>query len=174
MKLTKIFLTLQYVCLAATTAIPLIIASIVSNDVKSGMPALAKVFLLTAAILVIIATLVVEIVCVKKASNALNAEKSDEAVKTWKMMKIISVPFYVSNFIIYIISAPLYFPLSLITIPLDFLFCWIMIIISGVLGIKAITKLKGDGKKISPIHSVLQVLPVADVVSTLIINKKKK
>lgn len=173
MKTAKIFLTMQYICLAGMTAIPLLISSVISEEVKSSIPSLAKVLLLTFIIILLIAALIIEIAASKKASKLIKAEK-EKTVKVWLQLKLASIPFYVIAFIVYVMSAQLCFPLSLITVPLSFVFCWIMIIISGVLGIKIIKSFIGKKAKISPVHFVLQVLPVADVISTLMLRKKIK
>lgn len=174
MKTAKIFLTMQYICLAGMTAIPLLISSVISEEVKSSIPSLAKVLLLTLIIILLTVTLIIEIIASHKASELAKKDEKDKALKVWHQLKLISVPFYVITFFIYVLSAPLCFPLSLITVPLSFVFCWIMIIISGILGIKIIKKQKGENRKISPVHFGLQVIPVADVISTLILKKKIK
>ncbi len=172
MKAAKVFLILQYICLAGMTAVPLLISSVISQEVKSSVPSLAKVLLLTLIAVLLIAALIIEISASRSAARQIKKGNKETALRIWRQLKLISIPFYAACFLIYIISAPLCFPLSLITVPLSFLFCWVMIIISGISGIKIIKSLKAGNVKISPVHFALQVLPVADVISTVILKKK--
>lgn len=169
MKRVNTFLILQYITLAGTIAVPLIVASFISQDIKKFIPGLACIFLVLLVAVIIAATVITEIACVKRADS-----KPQALVKIWKKLKFLTIPFYVINFIVYVITAPITFPVSLFIFPLDGLLCLIMIIISGTAGIKAIKMLKQKGKKISGIHYVFQLLPVFDVLSTLSLEKYTK
>lgn len=172
MKLIRAFIALQYVSLAGITAIPMIIASAISKEVHRILPALANVFLILLILFILVITVVIEISGAEKIRKFLNNGETENAVKMWKQMKLISIPFYIVNYIICFTFASITFPISLISIPLDYIFCWIMIIVSGIVGIRVIKSLKDT--KISFIHYIFQVLPVFDVISTLIISKKMK
>lgn len=170
MKQINAFLTLQYVCLAGITAVPLIIASIISNEFKRLLPAIADIFLLSLILFVLAVTVITEISAVGKVRRLLKSGDAEKAVKMWKKMKLVSIPFYIINFIICIAFAPISFPISVVLIPLDYILCRVMIVLSGIAGIKVIAADKND--KIRPIHYVFQVLPVFDVISVLILRKR--
>lgn len=173
MKRVNVFLILQYISLAGTIAVQLIVASFISQEVKKFIPAMACIFLVVLVVLIIVCTLITETACVKKADS--KAETNPQIlIKVWKKLKLLTVPFYVINFIVYSLTASITFPVSLFLCPLDGLLCLIMIIISGIAGINSIKVLKRKGRKISGIHYVFQLLPVFDVLSTLSLKKYTK
>lgn len=162
---------MQYISLVGIIAVPIITASFFSQEIKRFLPGLGCILLILLTALIIVATLITEMACVRNASAK---TETHTLFKVWKRLKLMTIPFYIINFIAYIILAPITFPLSLIVFPLDGLMCTIMIIISGICGIHSINAIKAGGKSVKSIHYIMQVLPVFDVFSTLALKKKTK
>lgn len=171
MKRINTFLIMQYLSLAGIIAVPIITASFFSQEIKRFLPGLGCILLILLAMLIIFATIITEIICV----HNVNAKAESQTMfKVWKRLKLLTIPFYIINFIAYIIFAPITFPISLFIFPLDGLLCTIMIVISGICGINSIKVIKKNGKNIGGIHYILQILPVLDVFSTIALGKKTK
>ncbi len=164
---------MQYLSLAGIVAVPVTIASFISQEVKRFLPGLGCLALILLAIIVIALTVITEIVCVHNANTKINTEPGT-LFKVWKKLKFLTIPFYVINFIVYIILAPITFPLGLFIFPADGLLCTLMIVISGICGINSIKAIKKNGKNVKGIHYILQILPVLDVFSTIALLKKIK
>lgn len=171
MKRANTFLIMQYISLMGIIAVPIITASFFSQEIKRFLPGLGCILLILLTALIIIATLITEMSCVRNASAK---SEMKTLFKVWKRLKLLTIPFYIINFIAYFILAPMTFPISLAIFPLDGLMCSIMIIISGICGINSIKAIKKNGRNVKGIHYIFQLLPVLDVFSTIALIKKTK
>lgn len=162
---------MQYICLVATIAVPILAGSYFSQEIRQFIPGLACIFLIVLAVMITAAMVITEIICVKKVKSA---EDTQKLFKVWKRLKFCTIPFYIISFAAYIILAPITFPVSVVFVPLDALLGEIMIIISGSAGVRSIKEIKKTDRHISPVNYVFQFLPVLDVLSTLALKKKTK
>ncbi|MCI8946576.1 MAG: hypothetical protein HFI91_05855 [Lachnospiraceae bacterium] len=122
------------------------------------------------------------------AGMAVSAYRSGEwemLIKGWKLLKLSSIPFYILNFIysllawIMLIGASRGLLIFLVPIPV-FLTCS-MIVQSGIYGICVVRYLRrtakcgavsGEGRNLSAVHYVLQLVSILDIVSTIMIVKR--
>ncbi|MDD6058015.1 MAG: hypothetical protein PUB98_07140 [Clostridiales bacterium] len=118
-------------------------------------------------------------VCVILSAVAYNRGRWEKLRRGWRLLKLGSIPFFLLNFLL---SAAVWFVLIgatrglyafLVPIPI-FLTC-ILIVQSGIVGILYLLSLRRQeekDKRPSGVHYVLQLMPVLDVISTLILLRR--
>ena len=139
-------------------------------------------FYFIVALLSFIAVQVVGCICAVSAVKMHMKSKYEALEKSWTLLKLKTIPFYILNFIyglaytVALIGASrgmvvlFIFPLL---IPIWYTCAFI--VQSGFFGAANVAMLrKKYGDKISLIHYVLQFVPVLDVISTIILKSKCK
>lgn len=162
-------------------AVQYLIVFVIFRDSTSEGLFLAMFFLLgTASGATEIVGWIAAVKCITKTlAGAVDAE---EMKKSWFLLKIKTIPFYILNFIyglaygVMLIGASrgmIWFVILPIIIPI-----WhtcSFIVQSGFYGVANILMLRKNNKKdISVIHYILQFIPVFDVFDTIVIREKMK
>ncbi len=118
----------------------------------------------------------VSVVCAKIAGKQ---GEHENVKKGWKLLKLATIPFYILNFAYSVfawgilVGASRGFAIFLVPIPI--VFTCTMIVMSGLIGHTYIKYLKREKDiDISGIHNLLQLIPVLDIISTIIILRKEK
>lgn len=118
----------------------------------------------------------VSVICAKIAGKQ---GEYENVKKGWKLLKLATIPFYILNFAYSVfawgmlVGASLGFAIFLVPIPI--VFTCTMIVMSGLIGHTYIKYLKREKDiDISGIHNLLQLIPVLDIISTIIILRKDK
>jgi len=100
----------------------------------------------------------------------------DALYKSWELLKLGSIPFYIFNFIYSFIIWSLLVAASrgifIVFVPIPIILTCTFILQSGCMGIICISLMRSynnNGVKISRIHYFFQLIPVLDVISTLIL-----
>lgn len=162
MKLAILFVISLYVGIPSVALMPVL----VGGNIES----LALVWIIITAVFLAVTGFMFAsgIACVIKTSNS----DTRTAVRIWRIMKLASVPIYVINFLFFLLFGVMMFPGTVIIGFASGFFCCSGIVLSGIAGIIAIKEKTSDGVKIGKIHYGLQIIPVFDVVSTLILIRK--
>lgn len=91
----------------------------------------------------------------------------------WKLLKLWSIPFYLINFVYSVFAWFILLAASrgmiFFLLPIPFIITCLMVVQSGCVGIcylMYLRRLPGSGGKPSKIHYLMQLIPIADVVST--------
>lgn len=121
-------------------------------------------------------------VCIGCAASAYFQNKEAALKKGWKLLKLSSIPFYAVNFIY---SAFIWFLLIgasrgifLLLLPILFCITCLMVFQGGCVGICHIMLMRrqcmknnpdGMPSAPSPVHYLLQLIPVLDIISTVIL-----
>ena len=163
MKLAILFVISLYVGLPSVVFLPMLTGNSIGSLVLCWL--LWILIFLAAAVFVYLTG----ILCSVKAVRS----DSETAAKMWKTMKLAAVPIYVLNFLFFISFGVMMLPGTVILGFVSGFICCSSIVLSGIAGITAIRKKASDGEKgINKIHYGLQVIPVLDVISTLILIRK--
>ncbi len=117
-------------------------------------------------------------VCVVIAVT-LRRRQPEKLRQGWRLLKLWSIPFYILNFVYSCLAWFLLLAASrgilFFLLPLPVLTTCLMIFQSGCVGICYLTCLRRQpehGDKPSGIHFLLQLIPVADVVSTIVLLRR--
>ncbi len=174
MKSAKIFLTGMYLHLVLSLAVPIGILYFCQD----GWNALG-IGLLVFYLVMIAAVHLAGWICVAMAVIANRKDQEGGLLRGWKLLKLGAIPFHLLNFLysflawFVLIGASRGILILLVPIPV-FITC-ILIIQSGIVGIcylKCRFKKQNDAERPSGIHCVMQLLPVFDIISTVVILKK--
>lgn len=118
-------------------------------------------------------------VCVTMAATAYRQAQAEKLRHGWKLLKLWSIPFYVMNFLyscfIWFILVGASRGILIFWVPIPIFITYVLIFQSSCVGIFYIKHLREQPEnhgKPSGIHYVLQLVPVLDVVSTIIILRK--
>lgn len=160
MKLAILFIISLYIGIPSIALMPILIGNLVESAVLCWV-ILSAVFLAVTGFM-----FASGILSVIKAVNS----DTKSAVRMWRTIKLAAVPIYVLNFIFFALFGVMMFPTTVIMGFASGFFCCSGIVLSGITGITAIKKAESDN--ISKIHYALQLIPVLDVISTLIIAAK--
>lgn len=103
--------------------------------------------------------------------------EGEKLAKGWKLLKFGSVPFYLLNFMVCFLEMALLIGASrgllLIALPIPVTYTCLLIAQSGCLGACLVFLLRRQREqKPSPLHYVLQFLPVLDFISALVLLQK--
>lgn len=170
MKIARAFLIGMYVHLALSIAVPFSII-FVFKGWNAGSTVLF-VFYLAA----VIALLILGWVSAAMAIAAYLSGQYDKLGRGWKLLKLGSVPFYVLNFIYSVIICVAIIMgtrgLFIILVPIPVIITCTMIVQSGIFGICYVKHLRNSadgGYMPYPVHYVMQLISVLDVISTAVI-----
>lgn len=172
MKAAKIFLAGMYLHLIFSIIAPTGILYIGWNV---GWTA-SNFALLAVYILVVCAVHILGWVSVAAAVHAAGNQEWDLLQDGWRTLKIRSIPFYVLNFLwsffVWFCLVGASRGVMLVFVPIPIAITWLMIIQSGIYGILLIHALRRQGERVSRLHTLCQLLPVLDVLSTWIMLRR--
>lgn len=96
----------------------------------------------------------------------------------WRTLKLGAVPFHILNFLWSVLAWGALTAASrgvfLLLVPIPIGLTWLMIIQSGVTGWLYIRCLRESGEDAAILHSVCQFIPVLDVLSTLLLLRRRR
>ncbi len=180
MKLVKAFFVMLYIQLALQYGI--IPALGYGTDEATGE---TKIWVILFFIVLTISFVAVQVVGCLSAATAVKMyikSECDSLKKSWLLLKLKTIPFYIFNFIygvIYVIvligASRGLAVIAVIPILLPIWYTCAFIVQSGFFGaanVATLRKKHGDG--ISLIHYILQFIPILDVISTIILLRKTK
>ena len=174
MKTAKLFLAGMYVHLLASVAAPIGIVCLGWGGAGWNR---SNGTLLLAYLLVI--GLVQLLGWVSAGAAVLAYRRNDMARlrSAWRTLKLGAVPFYILNFLWSVLAWGALTAASrgvfLLLVPIPIGLTWLMIVQSGVTGWLAIRCLRESGEDAAILHSVCQFLPVLDVLSTLLLLRRR-
>lgn len=173
MKTTKAFIICLYISLGLNYLAVALCGRAFVNGSEAWLKGMLILFLISGVVL-FIANVLGCMVAV------LSARVDDMALlKAVKQMKLYTIPFYLLNFVFqFIVWTILMMALRgmlffLLWIP--FFSAWLLILESGCVANRYIKRLRArmpDERKPGKVHYFLQLIPVLDVLSTLIVLKK--
>ena len=175
MKSAKIFLAGMYLHLLLSIVVP---GTILKSGASTGW-ANNLIWLLIFYLLMIGVVLLIGWISVGMAVVAYRKSEAEKLRKSWKLLKYASMPFYVLNFVysfcVWFLLVGASRGILIILVPIPILITCTMVFQSGCFGwcyIRYCNKqFQGKGN-ISSIHYCLQVIPVLDIMSTFIVDKK--
>ena len=96
----------------------------------------------------------------------------------WRTLKLGAIPFYILNFLWSVLAwgaiAAASRGIFLLLVPIPIGITWLMVIQSGFTGWLYIRCLRESGEDAAVLHSVCQFLPVLDVLSTLLLLRRRR
>ncbi len=132
--------------------------------------------LLAVYILVVVSVQVLGWVSVAAAVITAGNLDWDRLQDGWRTLKLKSIPFYILNFIwsvfVWLCLVGASRGVLIVLVPIPIILTWLMVIQSGVYGILLIRALRRQGERVSPLHTLFQILPVLDVLSTWIMLRR--
>ena len=172
MRSAKVFLWAMYLHLLFSIGVP---AGILVFCMKDGWNAVG-IGLLLLYWLEIVVVQIIGWVCGAMAIVAYKNGRWEELLCGWKWLKLKSIPFYIVNFIY---SVLVWFVLigasrgiMILLVPIPIIYTCTMIVQSGCIGIcyiKYLRKSREGKRRPSGLHYVLQLLAMADIISTILI-----
>ncbi len=175
MKTAKAFLTLMYVHLVCSILVPIFM--IVSVNKNEGWNIFA--FLLFIFFFFEMALLhITGFISIGMSMSSYKKQNTDILRKSLKILKLYSIPFYIFNFIY---SSFAWFVLvgasrgiMIIFVPIPIFITYLLIIQSGCVGVFCFKILSKNKIDFNGIHYLLQLIPLLDVISSIIIIRKTK
>lgn len=177
MKSAAAFLSGMYFHLLCSIAVPIILWNFCLDGYNSIGIAAILFYILEISLVHILGW-----VCVGCAVGAYLQNKAAALKRGWKLLKLSSIPFYVVNFIystfIWFLLIGASRGIFLLLLPIPFCITCLMVFQGGCVGICHIMLLRRQRKedssgKISAapsaIHYLLQLIPVLDIISTIIL-----
>ena len=175
MKSARVFLWSMYVHLLFSIAVPV---GIVVSCIDEGWNGVG-IGLFLCYLLEVFAVQIIGWVCVGMEVVTYKKEQWERLFQGWTLLKLRSIPFFVINFLY---SVVVWFILVggsrgilILLVPIPVVYTCTLVFQSGCVGIcyiKYLRKYLEEGNRPSGIHYVLQLLAVADVVSTVVIRKR--
>lgn len=172
MKAAKLFLAGMYLHLACSVLVPL---GILYTGWNTGWTPF-NFALFVAYILEILAVQALGWASAAAAVRAAGELDWDSLQGGWRILKLKSVPFQVLNLLW---SALAWFFLvkasrgaMTVFLPIPMILTWLMVFQSGVYGLLLIRALRRQGEKVFFLHTLCQVLPLLDAVSTWIMLRR--
>lgn len=111
------------------------------------------------------------------AIRAYRRNETSRLLSGWRTLKLGAIPFFLLNFawsfFVWGSLAAASRGVLVILIPIPVCVTWLMIVQSGVSGWLAIRCLREEGQDIFILHSTCQFLPVLDVLSTLLLLRRR-
>lgn len=175
MKTAKLFLAGMYVHLLLSAAAPIGILYLGWN--KKGWNRSNAALLLSFLLM----TGLVQLLGWIHAGASISAYRRNDMARLrsgWRTLKLGAIPFYILNFIwsslawgaLVAASRGTLLPL----VPISIGVTWLMVIQSGVTGWLYIRCLRESGEDAAILHSVCQFIPVLDVLSTLLLLRRRR
>lgn len=162
MKLAILFVISLYIGIPSVALMPVL----VGNHIESTV--LVWIILSVLFLAVTVFMFASGIACIIKAMNS----DTESAARMWRTMKLSAIPIYVLNFLFFALFGVMMFPATVVMGFASGFFCCSSIVLSGITGITVIKKKLSDGVNINKTHCILQVIPVPDIISTLILIRK--
>lgn len=173
MKSAKLFLGGMYLHLALSVAVP---AAMILLPHWNGGQGLFFFYLVFMGVLFVLGW-----VAVAMAARAGSRQDLQGLWSAWRLLKLWSIPFFVLNFlysvlawfIIVAASRGIFFML----LPIPIAITCTLILQTGCVGCVAVKTLRsrsGPERRPDRVHYLLQLLPVADVISTLVLLRRTK
>nr|WP_325301692.1 DUF6652 family protein [uncultured Oscillibacter sp.] len=175
MKTAKLFLAGMYVHLLLSAAAP--IGILYLGWEKKGWNRSNAALLLSFLLM----TGLVQLLGWIHAGASISAYRRNDMARLrsgWRTLKLGAIPFYILNFIWSslawgaLVAASRGTLLPLVPIPIGV--TWLMVIQSGVTGWLYIRCLRESGEDAAILHSVCQFIPVLDVLSTLLLLRRRR
>lgn len=118
-------------------------------------------------------------VAVVLAARAGGKGETDRVLRAWRLLKLGSVPFFVLNFLysvaVWFLIVAASRGIFLIFVPIPVAITCFFILETGCVGCVAVKALRRQPPPVpGKLHYFLQLLPVADVVSTLLLLHRQK
>lgn len=118
-------------------------------------------------------------VAVAMAARAGGRGETDRVLRAWRLLKLGSVPFFVLNFLysvaVWFLIVAASRGIFLIFVPIPIAITCFFILETGCVGCVAVKALRRQLPPVpGKVHYFLQLLPVADVVSTLLLLHRQK
>lgn len=178
MKLVKAFFVMLYIQLALQYGFFPILGY--GTDEETGKMKIWAIVFFAVLAISFVAVQIVGCLSAAAAVKMYTQLKYEPLKKSWLLLKIKTIPFYILNFIfglvyiIFLIGASRGLAvLAVIPILVPIWYTCAFIVQSGFFGVANVAMLrKKYGDNISLIHYVLQFIPVLDVLSTIILKSK--
>lgn len=118
-------------------------------------------------------------VAVAMAARAGGKGETDRVFRAWRLLKLGSIPFFVLNFLysvaVWFLIVAASRGIFLIFVPIPIAITCFFILETGCVGCVAVKALRRQPPPVpGKLHYFLQLLPVADVVSTLLLLHRQK
>lgn len=162
------FIIVLYFGLPAVAVSPILIYNFISSAVDSLL--LFWLIIATLYLAVFALTVLSGLICIIKTQKS----DSRHGLKIWRVQKLAAIPIYVLNFLFFCLFGVMMFPGTVITGLVSGCLCFLSVVLSGVTGIINIKRNNPAKTEIGKIHYVLQLIPVLDVISTLVLIIKLK
>lgn len=162
------FIIVLYFGLPAVAVSPILIYNFISSAVDS----LLIFWLIIAALYLTVFALTV----LSGSMCIIETQKTygKQGLKIWRTQKLAAIPIYVLNFLFFCLFGVMMFPGTVITGLVSGCLCFLSVVLSGVTGIINIKRNISAKTDIGKIHYALQLIPVLDVISTLVLMIKSK
>lgn len=166
MKSAKCFLAGMYLHLALSVAVPIGVPLLAGRE--DGWNSLCTGLLL----LYLAAVLLVQLAgwaCALSARRAAKRGEEDLLRTWWLFLKLCSIPFYILNFLwsLFVWGLFLLASRGILLAPVPFVITCLMAVQTGLVGLCYLRLQKRQGRPVSGLHTVCQLLPVLDILSTL-------
>lgn len=96
----------------------------------------------------------------------------------WRILKLGAIPFHILNFLWSVLAWGALVAASrgifILLVPIPICLTWLMVVQSGVTGWLYIRCLRESGEDAPILHSVCQFIPVLDVLSTLLLLRRRR
>lgn len=172
MKSAKLFLAAMYLHLALSVAVPL--AILFAGEWTAFGEGLFAFYLFFIGVSQLLGW-----VAVAMAARAGGKGETDRVFRAWRLLKLGSVPFFVLNFLysvaVWFLIVAASRGIFLIFVPIPIAITCFFILETGCVGCVAVKALRRQPPPVpGKLHYFLQLLPVADVVSTLLLLHRQK
>ena len=175
MKTAKLFLAGMYIHLVLSVAAPIGILYLGWGGAGWGR---SNSMLLLVYLLAIGMVQLLGWISVGAAVSAYRRNDMACLLSGWRTLKLGAIPFYILNFLWGVLAwgaiAAASRGIFLLLVPIPIGITWLMVIQSGFTGWLYIRCLRESGEDAAILHSVCQFLPVLDVLSTLLLLRRRR
>ena len=175
MKTAKLFLAGMYIHLVLSVAAPIGILYLGWGGAGWGR---SNSMLLLVYLLAIGMVQLLGWISVGAAVSAYRRNDMACLLSGWRTLKLGAIPFYILNFLWSVLAwgaiAAASWGIFLLLVPIPIGITWLMVIQSGFTGWLYIRCLRESGEDAAVLHSVCQFLPVLDVLSTLLLLRRRR
>ena len=175
MKTAKLFLAGMYIHLVLSVAAPIGILYLGWGGAGGGR---SNSMLLLVYLLAIGMVQLLGWISVGAAVSAYRRNDMACLLSGWRTLKLGAIPFYILNFLWSVLAwgaiAAASRGIFLLLVPIPIGITWLMVIQSGFTGWLYIRCLRESGEDAAVLHSVCQFLPVLDVLSTLLLLRRRR
>ena len=175
MKTAKLFLAGMYIHLVLSVAAPIGILYLGWGGAGWGR---SNSMLLLVYLLAIGMVQLLGWISVGAAVSAYRRNDMACLLSGWRTLKLEAIPFYILNFLWSVLAwgaiAAASRGIFLLLVPIPIGITWLMVIQSGFTGWLYIRCLRESGEDAAVLHSVCQFLPVLDVLSTLLLLRRRR